>query len=154
MRFWAALLAAMLMLTVGSLWVYSSYEDRIGSAGPAFLTTSKEGNRTDMSQVTIYTPTSSLVNVSCNGNGIVEVYDIITGKLVDRHTVYGHARYQIVLPREGGDYLVINNHTDEVSCSFRFVKNYPTREVQNALYVSGSIFALLLALIIWRWGGR
>jgi len=151
-RFWAALLTAMLMLSIGSLWVYSSYEDRVGSVGPVFLSpVEHQGNVTSISTVTAYTPTSSLVEASCNGNGIVEVYDIITGERIDRHAVYGHAKYQFVLPREG-DYLIINNGTEKVTCSFRFIKNYPTKEVQNAVYVSGSAFALLLALVIWRWG--
>ncbi|WP_267886230.1 hypothetical protein [Thermococcus piezophilus] len=38
-----------------------------------------------------------------------------------------------------------------MTCSFRFIKNYPTKEVQDALYISGSVFALLLALVVWRW---
>ncbi|ASJ09299.1 hypothetical protein A3L11_08680 [Thermococcus siculi] len=151
MRFWAALLAAMLMLTVGSLWVYHSYESEVGSVGPVLLSpVEHQENVTSLSTVTAHTPTSSLVEASCNGNGIVEVYDVITGKLVDRHAVYGHAKYQLVLPREG-DYLILNNGTDKVTCSFRFIKNYPTKEVQNALYISGSVFALLLAFVVWRW---
>lgn len=151
MRFWVALLAAMLMLTAGSLWVYSSYEDRVGSIGPVFLSpVEHQGNVTSMDYVTAHTPTSSLVEASCNGNGMVEVYDIITGKQIDRHAVYGHAKYQFVIPREG-DYLIINNGTDRLTCSFRFIKNYPTKEVQDALYISGSVFALLLALVVWRW---
>ena len=153
MRFWAALLAAMLMLSIGFLWVYSSYEDRVGSVGPVFLSPmEQQGNVTSISTVTAHTPTSSLVEASCNGNGIVEVYDVITGKLMDRHPIYDHARYQFLLPREG-DYLIINNGTEKVTCSFRFIRNYPTEEVQNTIYVSGSAFALLLALVVWRWTG-
>lgn len=41
----------------------------------------------------IYIFMSLFVNVFCNGNGIVEVYDIIIGKLVDRYIVYGYVRY-------------------------------------------------------------
>jgi hypothetical protein len=151
MRFWVALLSAMLILTVGSLWVYSSYEDQVGSIGPLFLPpVEHQGNTTSINYVIAHTPTSSLVKASCSGNGVVEVHDVITGEMVDKHAVYGHARYQFVLPREG-DYLVINNGTERLTCSFRFVKNYPTRAVQNALYLSGSAFALLLAFIVWRW---
>jgi len=151
-RFWAALLSAMLMLTIGSLWVYSSYENQVGSIGPVFLQpVERQGNVTSLSTVTANTPTSSLVEASCNGNGIVEVYDVITGEQVDKHAVYGHARYQFILPHEG-DYLIINNGTDKLTCSFRFIKNYPTKPVQNALYISGSAFAILLAFIVWRWG--
>lgn len=99
----------------------------------------------------IYIFMSLFVNVFCNGNGIVEVYDIIIGKLVDRYIVYGYVRYQIVFLREG-DYLVINNYIDEVLCLFCFVKNYLIREVQNVFYVSGLIFVLFFVFIIWRWG--
>ncbi|WP_010478684.1 hypothetical protein [Thermococcus zilligii] len=151
MRFWAALLTAMLMLSIGSLWVYHSYENKTGSVGPVFLTMSRGENLTNLVQVSAYTPTSSLVEASCYGNGSVEVYDILTGKLIDRHPVHGHAKYQLVLPHEG-DYLIINNGTEvKATCSFRFLKNYPTKEVQNAVYLSGSVFALLLAFIVWRW---
>ncbi|NJE53734.1 hypothetical protein [Thermococcus sp. 21S9] len=151
MRFWAALLSAMLLLTIGSLWVYDSYENEVGSIGPLFLQpVGHQGNVTSLSTVTVHTPTSSLIGASCSGNGVVEVYDIITGELVDKHTVYGHAGYQFVLPHEG-DYLIINNGTDKLTCSLRFIKNYPTKEVQNSLYISGSAFALLLALVVWRW---
>ncbi len=150
MRFWAALLAAMLMLSIGSLWAYQSYENKVGSVGPAFLSMSRGGNITSLSVITAYTPTSSLVEASCSGNGVVEVYDILNGKLIEGHTIRGHARYQFVLPHEG-DYLIINNDTGKVTCSFRFVRNYPTRKVQNAVYLSGSAFALLLALVVWRW---
>ncbi len=140
------------MLTMGSLWIYYAYETKVGSVGPVFLPPGgKQGNITSITTVQVYTPTSSLVEASCNGNGVVEVYDIITGELVDKHTVYGHAGYQFVLPREG-DYLIINNGTDKLTCSLRFIKNYPTKEVQNSLYISGSSFALLLALVVWRWG--
>ncbi len=151
MRFWGALLSAMLLLTIGSLWVYSSYENHVGSAGPFFLRPiERQGNVTNMIMVTMYTPTSSLVEASCDGNGVVEVHDVITGEMVDNHTVSGHARYQFVLPHEG-DYLVINNGTAKLTCSFRFIKNYPTKDVQNAVYGLGTVFALLLALVIWRW---
>jgi len=150
-RFWGALLSAMLLLAIGSLWVYSSYEDRVGSAGPFFLhPVERQGNVTYMPYVHIHTPTSSLVEASCDGSGVVEAYDVITGEVVDNHTVSGHARYQFVLPREG-DYLVINNGTSKLTCSFRFIKNYPTEAVQNSIYISGSAFALLLALVVWRW---
>ena len=112
----------MLLLTIGSLWVYSSYENHIGSIGPVFLQpVEHQGNVTDITSITAHTPTSSLVEASCNGNGIVEVYDIITGEQIDRHTVYGHAKYQFILPREG-DYLIINNGTEQLTCSFRFIK--------------------------------
>ncbi|CAD5244321.1 hypothetical protein [Thermococcus camini] len=152
MRFWGALLSAMLLLTIGSLWVYSSYENQVGSIGPVFLQpVERQGNFTSLSTVKAHTPTSSLVEASCNGNGVVEVYDVITGEQVDKHAVYGHAKYQFILPGEG-DYLIINNGTDKLTCSFRFIKNYPTKEVQNSLYISGSFFAILLAFIVWRWG--
>jgi len=150
-RFWAALLSAMLLLTIGSLWVYDSYENEAGSVGPLFLQpVEHQENVTSLSTITVHTPTSSLVEASCSGNGVVEVYDIITGELVDKHTVYGHAGYQLVLPHEG-DYLIINNGTDKLTCSLRFIKNYPTKEVQNSLYISGSAFALLLTFVVWRW---
>jgi len=150
-RFWGALLSAMLLLTIGSLWVYSSYENHVSSAGPFFLPpVERKGNVTEITEITLHTPTSSLVEASCDGNGVVEVYDVITGEMVDNHTVSGHARYQFVLPHEG-DYLVINNGTAKLTCSFRFIKNYPTKDVQNAVYGLGTVFALLLALVIWRW---
>ncbi|MCD6373037.1 MAG: hypothetical protein J7L37_05775 [Thermococcus sp.] len=151
MRFWGALLSAMLLLTIGSLWVYSSYENHVDSAGPFFLQLGgRQGNVTGMTEITLHTPTSSLVEASCDGSGVVEVYDVITGEMVDNHTVSGHDRYQFVLPREG-DYLVINNGTSKLTCSFRFIKNYPTEAVQNSLYISGSAFALLLTFVVWRW---
>ena len=151
MRFWAALLSAMLLLTIGSLGVYDSYENKVGSIGPLFLQPVKhQGNFTSLSTITVHTPTSSLVEASCSGNGVVEVYDVLTGNLVSRKSVYEHLTYQFVLPHEG-DYLIINNGTDKLTCSLRFIKNYPTREVQNALYLGGSVFALLLALVVWRW---
>ena len=152
MRFWAALLTAMLMLSIGFLWVYSSYEDRVGSVGPVFLQHGRGNGSISFTVVTAYTPTSSLVEASCNGNGTIEVYDVLTGKLIDGHPVHGHAKYQLVLPHEG-DYLIITNATSKAkaTCSFRFVKNYPTREVQNVIYLSGSAFAILLAFVVWRW---
>jgi len=151
MRFWAVLLSAMLFLTISSLWIYNSYENKVGSIGPLFLQpVEHQENFTSLSTVTAHTPTSSLVEASCSGNGVVEVYDLITGERIDRHAVYGHARYQFVLPHEG-DYLIINNGTDKLTCSFRFTKNYPTKAVQNSLYISGSLFALLLAFVVWRW---
>jgi len=150
-RFWAALLSAMLLLTISSLWVYDSYENEVGSVGPLFLQpVEHQENVIRLSTITVHTPTSSLVEASCNGEGVVEVYDVITGELVSRKSVYGHLTYQFVLPHEG-DYLIINNGTDKLTCSLRFIKNYPTKEVQNSLYISGSAFALLLALVVWRW---
>ncbi|WP_099211198.1 hypothetical protein [Thermococcus henrietii] len=151
MRFWAVLLSAMLMLTIGSLWVYNPYEDEVGSIGPVFLQpTEHRGNVTSLSTVTVHTPTSSLVEASCSGNGVIVVYDVLTGNLVSRESVYEHLTYQFVLPHEG-DYLIVNNGTGKLTCALRFIKNYPTKEVQNTLYLSGSAFALLLSLVVWRW---
>lgn len=150
-RFLTVLLLGLLILTIGSIGIYHSYENKVGSVGPVFLQPiERQGNVTDMMMVTMYTPTSSLVEASCNGNGVVEVYDIITGKLVSRENIYGHLTYQFVLPREG-DYLVLNNGTGKLTCAFRFIKNYPTKDVQDAIYGLGTVFALLLALVIWRW---
>ncbi len=150
-RFIAVLLLGMLILTLGSLWAYSSYEDRVGSIGPVFLQpVEHQRNVTSLSTITAHTPTRSLIETSCNGNGVVEVYDVITGGLVNRENIYGHLTYQFVLPHEG-DYLIINNGTGRLTCSFRFIKNYPTKAVQNAVYGLGTVFALLLALITWRW---
>jgi len=150
-RFWAALLSAMLLLTIGSIWVYDSYENEVGSVGPLFLQpVEHRENVTSLSTVTVHTPTSSLVEASCNGNGVVEVYDVLAGNIVSRESVYEHLTYQFVLPHEG-DYLIVNNGTGKLRCSFRFIKNYPTKDVQNAIYGLGTVFALLLALVIWRW---
>lgn len=154
MRFWAALLSAMLLLTIGSIWINSNYEDHAGSVGPVFLQpVERNGNATGMMLLDAHTPpTSSLVEASCTGNGLVEVHETITGDKIDGHTVSGHLKYQFVLPREG-DYIVFNNGTGKVTCAFRFIKNYPpTKAVQDSLYASGSACALLLALVVWRWG--
>ncbi len=145
------MLLGLLILTIGSLWIYSTYETKVGSVGPVFLQPiGKQGNVTDIAMVTFYTPTSSLVEASCNGNGVVEVHDAITGKLVNRESIYGHLTYQFVLPREG-DYLVMNNGTGKLTCAFRFVRNYPTKDVQDAIYGLGTVFSLLLAVVVWRW---
>lgn len=150
-RFFLSLLLGLLILTLGSLWVYHSYENKVSSVGPVFLQPiEKRGNITNVVTVRIYTPTSSLVEASCNGEGVVEIYDVITGELVSRKSVYGHLTYRFVLPHEG-DYLVLNNGTGKLTCSFRFLKNYPTRDVQNAIYGLGTVFALLLAILVWRW---
>ncbi|WP_457750471.1 hypothetical protein [Thermococcus sp.] len=150
-RFIGVLLTSMLLLTIGSIWLYHTYETRVGSVGPIFLPPIKrQGNVTSITEVTIYTPTSSLVEASCDGNGVVKIHDAITGKLIDEERVSGHARYQFVLPKEG-DYIVVNNGSDKLVCSFRFIKNYPTKTVQNSVYSMGTLFSLLLAILIWRW---
>jgi len=147
-RFVVAMLMGMLVLTVGSIWVYHGYESKIGAVGPVYLHPSE--NNSYVEEVSVYTPTSSLVNASCTGTGLLDVYDVTTGELVSNESIYGHFVYQFVLPHEG-DYLMLNTGSGNLSCAFRFVRNYPTKQVQNAVYGSGTAFALLLAFVLWRW---
>jgi len=147
-RFTAALLLGMLILAIGSIWVYHNYEKKIGSVGPVFLQPCKHYGYCE--ELEMYTPTRSLVEASCTGTGNLEVYSFMTGRLVSNKSVYGHFAYQFVLPHEG-EYMVANTGNGNLTCAFRFVRNYPTRGVQNAVYGSGTAFAILLALLLWRW---
>ena len=153
MKFWAALLSALLILSISSIVIYHSYEDTVDSTTPLYLYLNKRTNDTaSYNWGSIKLPTRALVQVSCNGEGNLVIYDGITGKAVDNRSIFGHAEYQFIIPHEG-EYNAVNSKMDTtLVCSFRVIRNYPTKEVQNALYISGSALALLLALIVWRWG--
>ncbi|MFA4646804.1 hypothetical protein P8X24_06025 [Pyrococcus kukulkanii] len=147
MRLLTAIITFFLLLPAAMVIQYYEYSREIKSVGPyPLLPSGKEGGHS----ITFSTPTQSLAEIECTGgSGSLEIVDIFSGEIVFSALIHGQISEELVIPHEGSYYVAYFGN-GSLSCVIRFKENYPTESVQNAIYTTGTVSALVLAILLWR----
>ncbi|ALV62983.1 hypothetical protein ADU37_CDS12840 [Thermococcus sp. 2319x1] len=97
-------------------------------------------------------PSSMLVEITCfsqnNAFFEVKVIDPETEEELNSIRSYGTAKEVLFIPHSGPYYFSYEGSMP--SCTLKSIKILPSREILKLEYSLGTLFALLLSLLIWR----
>jgi hypothetical protein len=143
-RFIVGIVLSLILMIVAFMVSYKVSEQTWGYVGPVSLNL-KNGT---LNYISLHTSGWTVLNITCNGRGVLFVKDQLQHKIIFQRTVVAHATFPVELPHEG-TYAIFTNGS--MFCSGHSYGVYPTSRVQTVLWLSIGILSLVLALLLWRW---